>query len=223
MRLYALTSTLLFLLLPATGTHADSGTGLYPPGLQPLIARANVLLSTGQFNDAAKAYSEAIGGFAVLFCGWGLFGVFWGSAGKWGRLRNGALGHDAWRLLGLRHWNFAARYGGWVIAMSPLSLAARAFLGTSLFDRCISRPDVIRICGGALGGIRCHGCVHGDGTAQWSTRGCRLGLQSWSPVQVDRFTNGCPGRLRVSCSTSSQPPPSALPLGYLSQCILCLS
>ncbi|KAJ6506356.1 hypothetical protein C8R47DRAFT_1241698 [Mycena vitilis] len=60
MRLSALTSTLLFLLLPATGTLADSGTGLYPPGLQPLIARANVLLSTGQFNDAAKAYSEAI-------------------------------------------------------------------------------------------------------------------------------------------------------------------
>ncbi|KAJ7825460.1 hypothetical protein B0H13DRAFT_2122282 [Mycena leptocephala] len=58
MRLSALTSSLLFLLLPATGTYADSG--LYPPGLQPLITRANVLLSTGQFNEAAKVYSEAI-------------------------------------------------------------------------------------------------------------------------------------------------------------------
>ncbi|KAF7333023.1 hypothetical protein MVEN_02408600 [Mycena venus] len=60
MRLSALTSSLLFLLLPATGTYADSGSGLYPPGLQPLITRANVLLSTGQFNEAAKVYSEAI-------------------------------------------------------------------------------------------------------------------------------------------------------------------
>ncbi|KAJ7799680.1 hypothetical protein B0H14DRAFT_3092771 [Mycena olivaceomarginata] len=60
MRLSALTSSLLFLLLPATGTYADSGAGLYPPGLQPLITRANVLLSTGQFNEAARVYSEAI-------------------------------------------------------------------------------------------------------------------------------------------------------------------
>ncbi|KAJ6544370.1 hypothetical protein B0H19DRAFT_1170472 [Mycena capillaripes] len=60
MRLSALTSSLVFLLLPATGTYADSGAGLYPPGLQPLITRANVLLSSGQFNEAAKVYSEAI-------------------------------------------------------------------------------------------------------------------------------------------------------------------
>ncbi|KAJ7476828.1 hypothetical protein B0H11DRAFT_2030850 [Mycena galericulata] len=60
MRLSALTSSFLFLLLPATGTYADSGAGLYPPGLQPLITRANVLLSSGQFNEAAKVYSEAI-------------------------------------------------------------------------------------------------------------------------------------------------------------------
>ncbi|KAJ3865964.1 hypothetical protein EV359DRAFT_72110 [Lentinula novae-zelandiae] len=44
-----------------TSVLADSGTGgLYPPGLLPLINRANALLSTGQFNDAAKVYSEAI-------------------------------------------------------------------------------------------------------------------------------------------------------------------
>ncbi|KAJ7683899.1 hypothetical protein B0H17DRAFT_985666 [Mycena rosella] len=45
-------------LLPGTG--ADTATGLYPPGLQPLITRANVLLATGQFGEAAKVYSEAI-------------------------------------------------------------------------------------------------------------------------------------------------------------------
>ncbi|CAK5264159.1 unnamed protein product [Mycena citricolor] len=60
MRLAALTSSLLFILSRSTGTSADPGTGLYPPGLQPLIARANVLLSSGQFGDAARAYSEAI-------------------------------------------------------------------------------------------------------------------------------------------------------------------
>lgn len=48
--------------------NADpSGSALYPPGLQPIINRANVLLSTGQFNDAAKAYSEAIGEFSPSF------------------------------------------------------------------------------------------------------------------------------------------------------------
>ncbi|KAJ7628502.1 hypothetical protein FB45DRAFT_918432 [Roridomyces roridus] len=60
MRLTALTSSLLFLLLPATGVYADANAGLYPPGLQPLITRANVLLSSGQFSEAAKVYSEAI-------------------------------------------------------------------------------------------------------------------------------------------------------------------
>ncbi|KAJ7775622.1 hypothetical protein DFH07DRAFT_901602 [Mycena maculata] len=60
MRLSALSSTLLFLFLPITGSYADSGAGLYPPGLQPLITRANVLLSSGQFSEAAKVYSEAI-------------------------------------------------------------------------------------------------------------------------------------------------------------------
>ncbi|KAJ7683880.1 hypothetical protein B0H17DRAFT_1181495 [Mycena rosella] len=54
------------LLLP--GATADPGAGLYPPGLQPLIARANVLLATGQFCEAAKAYSEAIG--IILWAHW---------------------------------------------------------------------------------------------------------------------------------------------------------
>ncbi|KAJ7039352.1 hypothetical protein C8F04DRAFT_1033504 [Mycena alexandri] len=44
---------------PGGATGAAAG-GLYPPGLQPLITRANVLLSTGQFSEAARVYSEAI-------------------------------------------------------------------------------------------------------------------------------------------------------------------
>lgn len=53
----------LLVLLSALSVLADSGAGsaLYPPGLQPLINRANALLSAGTFHDAAKAYSEAIG------------------------------------------------------------------------------------------------------------------------------------------------------------------
>jgi len=55
MRILALSS-----LLTIVGTvYADAG-GLYPPGLLPLITRANVLLSTGQFNEAVRIYSEAI-------------------------------------------------------------------------------------------------------------------------------------------------------------------
>lgn len=59
-------------LLPTTvlalcyGVNTDpspssTGSALYPPGLLPLITRANALLSAGQFNDAVKAYSDAIG------------------------------------------------------------------------------------------------------------------------------------------------------------------
>ncbi|KII90501.1 hypothetical protein PLICRDRAFT_136767 [Plicaturopsis crispa FD-325 SS-3] len=57
MRLFALVP----LLVLAGVARADpSGSALYPPGLLPLINRANALLSTGQFSDAAKAYTEAI-------------------------------------------------------------------------------------------------------------------------------------------------------------------
>ncbi|KAI0666092.1 hypothetical protein C8Q78DRAFT_1083340 [Trametes maxima] len=41
-------------------TLSGSGGALYPPGLVPLISRADTLLTAGQFNDAARAYSEAI-------------------------------------------------------------------------------------------------------------------------------------------------------------------
>ncbi|KAF5386533.1 hypothetical protein D9757_005915 [Collybiopsis confluens] len=39
---------------------ADASGSLSPPGLLPLINTANLLLSKGQYNDAARAYSEAI-------------------------------------------------------------------------------------------------------------------------------------------------------------------
>ncbi|PFH45925.1 hypothetical protein AMATHDRAFT_70891 [Amanita thiersii Skay4041] len=37
-----------------------SGGGLYPPGLLPLINRANALLTAGQYNEATRLYTEAI-------------------------------------------------------------------------------------------------------------------------------------------------------------------
>ena len=56
-----LTSLCLGLLAVVSNVNADSSSGgLYPPGLLPLINRANALLSAGQFADAAQSYSEAI-------------------------------------------------------------------------------------------------------------------------------------------------------------------
>jgi hypothetical protein len=70
----------LSLLLTTFSAIADPGAGsaLYPPGLQPLINRANALLSAGTFHDAAKAYSEAIGALKVETGGqpvWGSTGI----------------------------------------------------------------------------------------------------------------------------------------------------
>jgi len=56
-------------LLLLGGAYADKA-GLYPPGLLPLINRANTLLSTGHFNEAAKVYSEAIGMINSLVASW---------------------------------------------------------------------------------------------------------------------------------------------------------
>ena len=63
MRLLSL-SSILILLGSTLVDAADSE--LYPPGLLPLINRANILLSTGQFNEAAKVYSEAIGKTRII-------------------------------------------------------------------------------------------------------------------------------------------------------------
>ena len=48
-----------------SSSASGASSALYPPGLQPLINKANVLLSSGKFNEAIRAYSEAIGAF---FC-----------------------------------------------------------------------------------------------------------------------------------------------------------
>lgn len=56
MRLLVLTSLLTYTAF----SLANEGGGVVPPGLQPLINRANSLFSTGQFNEATKAFSEAI-------------------------------------------------------------------------------------------------------------------------------------------------------------------
>ena len=71
---------LLPLLLVGLVYHASaqqqqiSGTSLYPEELIPLITRADALLTAGQLNDAAKAYSEAIGEFHLSMAhgGWDL-------------------------------------------------------------------------------------------------------------------------------------------------------
>ncbi|KAG6830798.1 hypothetical protein H0H92_014647 [Tricholoma furcatifolium] len=49
----------LLLFFVARGVYGES-SGLYPPGLLPLINRANTLLSLGQFGEAARIYTEAI-------------------------------------------------------------------------------------------------------------------------------------------------------------------
>ena len=60
-------SALLPLFLAGLAFRANAqpqqiaGSTLYPEELVPLITRADALLTAGQFSDAAKAYSEAIG------------------------------------------------------------------------------------------------------------------------------------------------------------------
>jgi len=57
LRILALYS--LFLLLASQRSQsvvtAVDG-GLYPPGLLPLVSKANLLLSSGQFHEAARVY-----------------------------------------------------------------------------------------------------------------------------------------------------------------------
>lgn len=57
----ALCGLFLFSLVASIAADPNAGGALYPPGLLPLINTANALLSAGQFSDAVKAYSEAIG------------------------------------------------------------------------------------------------------------------------------------------------------------------
>ena len=51
---------LLLLVSPVLGEPSSSSGSIAHPNLQPLIARADALLSAGQFSDAAKTYTDAI-------------------------------------------------------------------------------------------------------------------------------------------------------------------
>jgi DnaJ family protein C protein 3 len=53
-------SLVVSVLALAYSVFAESG-GLENPGLQPLIIRANGFLAAGQFNDAVKALTDALG------------------------------------------------------------------------------------------------------------------------------------------------------------------
>jgi DnaJ homolog subfamily C member 3 len=66
MRLLSLSSILILLAYNGGPFVNGADSELYPPGLLPLINKANILLSTGQFNEAAKVYSEAIGKTSIL-------------------------------------------------------------------------------------------------------------------------------------------------------------
>jgi len=57
-------AVLFFLASFADADPAAGNVSLEPPGLQPLINKANALLSAGQFNEAARTYTEAIGTFS---------------------------------------------------------------------------------------------------------------------------------------------------------------
>jgi DnaJ family protein C protein 3 len=54
------TTLVISIIALAQSALADSA-GLEHPGLQPLVARANGFLAAGQFNDAIKALTDAIG------------------------------------------------------------------------------------------------------------------------------------------------------------------
>ncbi|KZT38740.1 TPR-like protein [Sistotremastrum suecicum HHB10207 ss-3] len=58
-----LTSSLVWIIslsLSQRGIFVAADGSLDPPGLQPLVARGNAFLAAGQFNDAIKAFGEAI-------------------------------------------------------------------------------------------------------------------------------------------------------------------
>lgn len=61
MRLKLLSTVATLIFVSSTSADSPSGSGsLEPPNLKPIITRANVLLGAGQFQDAAKSYSDAI-------------------------------------------------------------------------------------------------------------------------------------------------------------------
>lgn len=52
--------TLVLPLVLIGSVYGESSVTQDPPNLKPLISRANVLLTAGQFHDAAKSLTEAI-------------------------------------------------------------------------------------------------------------------------------------------------------------------
>ncbi|KAG9011824.1 hypothetical protein FRB94_007550 [Tulasnella sp. JGI-2019a] len=61
MRVKLLSTVATLIFVSSTSADSSSGSGsLEPPNLKPIITRANVLLGAGQFQDAAKSYSDAI-------------------------------------------------------------------------------------------------------------------------------------------------------------------
>ena len=61
LHLHTFIAPVLSVLLYGANAEPSQAGELYPPGYLPLVNRANALLSVGQFNDAARAYTEAIG------------------------------------------------------------------------------------------------------------------------------------------------------------------
>ncbi|KAI0337169.1 TPR-like protein [Trametopsis cervina] len=56
----AILAPVLSLFLYGVNAEPSQAGELYPPGYLPLVNKANAYLSVGQFNDAAKAYTEAL-------------------------------------------------------------------------------------------------------------------------------------------------------------------
>lgn len=54
-------AVLSLILLSIARAEPSNNSGLEPPTLRPLTLRANAYLSVGQFGDAARTYTEAIG------------------------------------------------------------------------------------------------------------------------------------------------------------------
>lgn len=61
MRIATLLASIIFLSVAT----AELETGLESSALTPLIKRANAYLSVGQFGDAVRSYTEAIGKLTI--------------------------------------------------------------------------------------------------------------------------------------------------------------
>lgn len=55
--------SLLIAAIAASSAFADAGgeSSVDPPGLKPLVTQGDSLLAAGQYSEAARSYSDAIG------------------------------------------------------------------------------------------------------------------------------------------------------------------